>query len=542
MDENNNILDFEVTDYSFERLLSEDIALLKLRVCSTGMNKHSMPFTLVTMEKAAESSLRGKPILGKVQFDGDLGGHDKPENSNPIGYIIENQEFQYIPVEDNRIGLFCYAALWKNYAPYEYETFLNEPQNIKGLSMEIRVNETEYGWEDDEEVTQITDFSFRGVAILGNSRVPASENASATMIKFSDMVAETEVIFSTNGISVIDEKDKGETNVDMAEKERIEIDNSAESAIESRTWSSPGSSLWKPLLEASNAQSLVNEAYLRVGDRFREAPSVELSFPHHSLKTIDGKKTLILNRRGLIAAFQRASQMNIVQGKVRSHLLRHYHELGLSTENFELDLQNYTNKYEQNQNKDKDNKKEEITLDYEAKYNDLKKEYDSLVTENETAVKTYESEISKHETEISMLKQTIEEKETSIQEYEQKIESHKPILEEYEVLKAEKFERDKADALSKVEAVFAMVKDTLSKEQTDELRAKVADVTPENCDTFCDKIKSMAFECLALNAKKKEEETTKTFGITNFSVNSGETIKEHWDSLFKENEENKGGK
>lgn len=112
----------------------------------------------------------------------------------------------------------------------------------------------------------------------------------------------------------------------------IKINNNKESAIDSESWSNPGKSLYEPLLNSDNKRSLLNEAYLIVESGYKDAPSEHLKYPHHTIKGSE----LVLNVKGVVAAFQRASQEGIVSGKVKEHLLRHYRELGLSTENFEI--------------------------------------------------------------------------------------------------------------------------------------------------------------------------------------------------------------
>ncbi len=111
----------------------------------------------------------------------------------------------------------------------------------------------------------------------------------------------------------------------------IQIDNKKESAINGQSWENPGKALYEPIMEASNEESLVKEAYLVVEDGWKDAPSEHLKYPHHEVK--DGK--LVLNVAGVKAAFARASQQGIVDGDVKKHLERHYRELGLSMENFE---------------------------------------------------------------------------------------------------------------------------------------------------------------------------------------------------------------
>ena len=110
-------------------------------------------------------------------------------------------------------------------------------------------------------------------------------------------------------------------------EESIKIDNSKESAMDSQSWDDPGASLYNKLKEASNAQALINEAYLLPGDN-----ATESKYPHHSIR--DGE--LVINIKGLQAAGSRLNQTKS-EGKIsdsdydkaKSHLERHRKELEL---------------------------------------------------------------------------------------------------------------------------------------------------------------------------------------------------------------------
>lgn len=82
-------------------------------------------------------------------------------------------------------------------------------------------------------------------------------------------------------------------------------------------------------MECSNWKSLLNEAYLEVGDNIKKGETSYSSsgckYPHHLIS--DGK--LIVSKAGVKAAFSRARQMGIFKGEVKSHLEKHYRELGL---------------------------------------------------------------------------------------------------------------------------------------------------------------------------------------------------------------------
>lgn len=156
--------------------------------------------------------------------------------------------------------------------------------------------------------------------------------------------------------------------------DKIEIDNSKESAVSGSSWSNPGRSLYDPILEASNSESLVNEAYLVVEDGYKDAPSEKLKYPHHKIK--DGK--LVVDVSGVKAAFQRASQMGIVEGKVKAHLEKHYKELGLDTDKFAF------------KDGEEDMDFEKKCAELEEKFAALEKEKNDMATEKEAAVKAKE--------------------------------------------------------------------------------------------------------------------------------------------------------
>lgn len=125
----------------------------------------------------------------------------------------------------------------------------------------------------------------------------------------------------------IDEKDFS-VGEELGKEESIKINNSKESAIMSEAWNGQGADFLNKLLKASNHESLINEAYL-ITDKSGDVSVNDVHYPHHSIK--DGE--LVVNRKGVISAFQRAKQQGIT-GEPINHLKRHYKELGLDTENF----------------------------------------------------------------------------------------------------------------------------------------------------------------------------------------------------------------
>lgn len=129
-----------------------------------------------------------------------------------------------------------------------------------------------------------------------------------------------ESVCNSNSVTIYKNSKGGSSEVN------IQIDNERDSAVNSASWDNPGKSLYGPILDATNKKSLVDEAYLVVEEGWEDAPSEHLKYPHHVIRN----EKLVLDVAGVKAAYARAKQMGIFEGKVKAHLERHYRELGLS--------------------------------------------------------------------------------------------------------------------------------------------------------------------------------------------------------------------
>ena len=173
------LLDFDITDVKIERLLDDSTALVRLRIITEGSNKHNLPMTIDVIKEAAERSLRGKPILATYSnWKNDLEGHKPPDQSEPIGYIIENQTFEYIDTPTGK-ALFALGLLWKRYAPNQVGSIYDGENHSKSVSMEISVDSLV---DENNPFAGISSFSFLGVCVLGEKYVPASADAKIALI------------------------------------------------------------------------------------------------------------------------------------------------------------------------------------------------------------------------------------------------------------------------------------------------------------------------------------------------------------------------
>ena len=306
----------------YEQKKKDRFVNVKIKAFSDGENAHTQPVDFEVLQKSADS-IYDIPLICELNYmrnNEDFGTHGlltgsefsfgfvKKSNENPI--VFEKDE------ETNKTFLTIYGTIWKKY----FNNIVEILQN-KGNTTEVSVEMdaiTEENYEDGEKPT-LKQFIFNAITFLGNITSAACKGAEATLV-FAQENAEQ---FA---------KEKEEYMKKFEEAKTIEIDNSKESAIDSKSWSNPKQKLLAPILAAKNTDSLLKEAYLIVDNKGGEEITLsDVKYPHH---TVTGDK-LVLNIKGLQAAFARASQQGIVKGAVKDHLMRHYKELGLSTENFE---------------------------------------------------------------------------------------------------------------------------------------------------------------------------------------------------------------
>lgn len=228
-------------------------------------------------------------------------------------------------------------------------------------------------------------------------------------------------IVCNGSAEAIEKTGKGGNRVD--DEKEIKIDNSKESAIDSSSWENPGKELYGPIMESKNRTELLNEAYLVVEDGYEDSPSEHLKYPHHEV--VDGK--LVLNIKGVKAAFSRASQMGIDNGSIKEHLERHYRELGLTMENFE-----------------------EKFAEMEEKYNSLSKEYEAKCAEyaaSQTACAEAESKCAECEAKMAEMQKDIEEKNSRLEKFEnaERISNNMAVLSKYAAI----FDEETVNALKK---------------------------------------------------------------------------------------------
>lgn len=332
----------------FEKIdeIDKRFTRVKIFIAHTGLNLNNSFFDKSVLEKMIPS-LSNIPILGYIREDEnnniDFSGHEEKIviDKDGVQIVYLGRAFGIIPetnfarfenkvCEDGveREFLVCEGLLWN-----KFSNCINifERDSKKSESMELDPNSIQGYWRNG--YYYYTDARFEGVCILGENVIPAMVGASVEKFSSSNIKEQLR--------EMLDEFNKYFSNTtqfikkeDMGTGEKIEIDNSKDSADMTGSWGDVDKTkLRNDILKASNYKSLVKEAYLIVEDGWEDAPSQHLKYPHHAIR--NGK--LIVHKDGCQTALSFLNKNDAGNTKAKNHLKKHYKELGLDTSNFELD-------------------------------------------------------------------------------------------------------------------------------------------------------------------------------------------------------------
>jgi hypothetical protein len=173
-------LSFNIDD---ARLVDENpdssFATLSLDFFASGPNKHEMFVSDETLFRTADS-IKNVPLVWKYDptFD-DAYTHDPEEV--PCGFVPESAEIKSKKLEDGRIMLSVISYVWKKYSGKILDFFQRDGE--KPVSVEMSV----YGTSPrGDGLTELTDFRYEAVTVLGSFVQPAIPMARATVLQFAD--------------------------------------------------------------------------------------------------------------------------------------------------------------------------------------------------------------------------------------------------------------------------------------------------------------------------------------------------------------------
>lgn len=176
------------TTVQLNKIISSQIAKVKVYVMYAGKNRNQTHFTKEMIEQKLVPSMYGMPIIGEFlkEID-DFGGHggkviikdgdiEYEQTTVAYGFIPESAEITWEKVLERdgiteREYLVADAYVWYKRFP-ELENILDEPRN---QSMEIEIKDA--FWNDEINAYDILDAEISALCILGLETEPCFESA-----------------------------------------------------------------------------------------------------------------------------------------------------------------------------------------------------------------------------------------------------------------------------------------------------------------------------------------------------------------------------
>jgi hypothetical protein len=179
--ETNRIVNFDVDS---AEVIDDDptsqFCIAKIQAFSSGANRHDLFCSEETLKRTA-STIYNTPILYDIiDYKQDFGTHTEAGQSMIAGFTVPNSaEFTRLP--DSRLSLNILARIWRRYAPKVVEFF--KKSNDRKVSVEMQLNESVLM---DDGLTEMVDFVYTGIALLGKSVTEACEGSHMQLLSFAE--------------------------------------------------------------------------------------------------------------------------------------------------------------------------------------------------------------------------------------------------------------------------------------------------------------------------------------------------------------------
>lgn len=275
---------------------------------STRPNTHGLVISEEVLRNCADT-IKGKWLVCKVNpYTKDGEGHTVDECIS--GRIPENQDIRFEYDKDGYLLAICDFVISKIYAEDVYNMFKYN-DNRRSVSVEMLTvgTELENGEVDNNLVSN---FCIVGLTVLGKRINPSSPGANAKLVKFEEKANKFYENCKSNSLSEL-KKFVKERRVNM-EKKTYKVDKSKDSMVDTPWGDVDKTELYKKIVDASNADTLVKDVYMKVENGWKDAPSDKLKYPVMQFKG----DTLVYNRNGLSSAlgYARAENETDVVSKI----------------------------------------------------------------------------------------------------------------------------------------------------------------------------------------------------------------------------------
>lgn len=184
--QNKKIITFSVADSSIslvKEVYDSQFSLLEIRAFSDSVTSHGYKCSEKTLKRCAYTLL-GVPILAYFnQLTEDFEGHENTplKQESPCGFVPKNSTIKFEVDEHGVTYVVIQAYIWNLYFDYIMDVFEKRDGKVD-VSVELLVLSS----EDKDEYIEMTDLCFTAVTLLGENIKPASQNAHAVVIKFSE--------------------------------------------------------------------------------------------------------------------------------------------------------------------------------------------------------------------------------------------------------------------------------------------------------------------------------------------------------------------
>lgn len=183
-------------------------AIARIFAFASGKNLHDLYCSEETLKKTSKS-IENCPILYNFENKNwgkfDFGNHTDPDKSLICGFTVPNTvSFDKIEDGTNRLALFVEGRIWKKYSEKAMEIFSKNPK--KKISVEMALLDSKE-FSENPEITEMLNFEYVGICLLGDSVTPAIEGANMEMISFAKENKETIEMFNKEFSSKYEESD-----------------------------------------------------------------------------------------------------------------------------------------------------------------------------------------------------------------------------------------------------------------------------------------------------------------------------------------------
>jgi hypothetical protein len=179
-------LNFEIESAEvIEEDPNSQFATTRIQAFSSDVNRHELYCSEETLKETAPT-IYNKPILYNIdKFFGDFGSHTDADKSLIAGFVVpDSAEFVRLP--DSRLSLVVLGKIWKRYAPKVIQ-FFKESGGNKKISVEMELYDAA---ELPNGLTEMKNFAYFGICLLGDLITEASQGANAQILSFAEENAE----------------------------------------------------------------------------------------------------------------------------------------------------------------------------------------------------------------------------------------------------------------------------------------------------------------------------------------------------------------